>query len=212
MSIQPPAGQSQQPQKSKTGLMAIIAILAMLAAGCGSDTDTAAPAETAEETSAAAPAPTSEDPEPEPDAIAGDGTSFVSPLPLGSVVSVIDSTGPMWDIQVLDVDWDYTQADFPESPLGVYIALNLEVTNISDEPLDPYQTIYWDFGDGYGNFYDESIQVADEDLANVGEVAPGETATGVVVFEVPPAGLSHGVVGFNYTDRGLGGYTWVEVE
>ena len=65
MSMRPPAGQSQQPQKLKTGLMATLAILTMLAAGCGSDTDTATPAETAEETSTAAPAPTPEDPEPE---------------------------------------------------------------------------------------------------------------------------------------------------
>ena len=53
---------------------------------------------------------------------------------------------------------------------------------------------------------------ADVGLAGRGAPDPLGEAVHERPLEVPPAGLSHGVVGFNYTDRGLGGYTWVEVE
>jgi len=196
--------------------MAIIAIAAMLAAGCNSSSDTPAPTETAEETSTAAPAPSPEAPEPAPEPDAepapdleyGDGSFGDTPLPPGSVVSIGDASGPTWDIQVLDVDWNYTQADFAPSTAGTYAALTLEVTNTSADPQDPYLTIYWDFGDGNEQQFEESMQAADEDLVKIESMAPGETATGVIVFEVP-AGMSQGVIGFYaYGEPG----TWVAVE
>ena len=222
--MQPPTDQNQQPQRLKTGLLAIIAIFAMLAAGCGSDTDTAAPADTAEETSAAAPADTAEETsaaEPAqaedqaPQHIAGppdeEGMSYNAPFPAGSELSVSEvvNSGQLWSVQVLDVDWDYTQADFPESTVGTYVAVTIEVRNHSEESLDPYQALNWDLGDGEGTFFDKSTQVADEDLVKVGELGYYQSATGVILFEVPPTGMSNGVIGFNCAD---GWYTWVEVE
>ena len=212
MSMQPPAGQSQQPQKPKTGLMAIIAILAMLAAGCGSDTDSAAPADTAEETSTAAPAPAPEDPEPaqsqEPlEFSVGDGTEYTAPLIQGTTVWIEDESGPAWELQVVNVDWDYTQADFAPSAAGTYVALTVDARNLSDEPMDPYITLDWELGDVYGNFFEESMQTADEDLANVDEVAPDETATGVIVFEVP-MGMDRAILGFSFLD---GPFHWIAV-
>jgi hypothetical protein len=208
MSMRPPAGQSQQPQKLKTGLMATLAILTMLAAGCGSDTDTATPAETAEETSTAAPAPTPEDPEPEAEPEPeyeyeyeyGDGSMATRPLEPGSYVWLTEGDAPAWELQVFDVDWDYTQDDFPESPLGAYAALYVEVTNMAEYAQDPYVSLSWQlFDPWYTEFYNECLQPAYEDLWNVGELEPGETATGVIVFEVYPS-VSEAVIGFSTFD------------
>jgi hypothetical protein len=225
----PPPGYSPPPpKKSKTGLIiAIIAIIAIVAAGVaiwfvkrdsGPTTPTTSAVET---TTSAAPTPTAEDPEPAPSPTpapspspapapspaTGGGADFTTPLPPGSVVSIGDSFGPTWDIRVVDVDWNYTQADFAPSTAGTYAAVKIEVTNVAGEVMDPYMTIYWDFTDGQGNWFEESMDVANEDLWLIGDMMAGETATGVIVFMVPP-GLSQGVIGFSSFETP---YTWVAV-
>jgi hypothetical protein len=154
-----------------------------------------------------APTPTPPPPAPTPTPTYGYGWTEDTPFAPGSVVVIGDTVARTWDIRVLNVDWNYTQADFAPSPTGAIAALNVEVTNTATYNQVPYNTIRWTLTDGHGNYFNECMQTADADLWKVPALIPGDTATGVILFEIPP-GMTYGIIGFSSPETP---YTWVAV-
>jgi hypothetical protein len=131
-----------------------------------------------------------------PEVPTGDGTSFEAPLPAGTELELEDFDEAAWKIQVTGVNWDTSESDWAESPAGTYALVDVKVTRTGADPSDPYMTIWWDLFDLDGNFLDESMNMAPNDLFLVGELAEGESATAQLIFEVPE-GMNQGILSFS---------------
>jgi hypothetical protein len=123
-----------------------------------------------------------------------DGSALDSPLPFGTVVSVDDWAGK-FDVSFGAINWDATalikaENMFNSDPTAgmKYIMLPVTMTNTDDEEWNASGTFFWGdiklVADGRG-FNEGAFVVAPGDLSSQGELYPGGTVTGNVVFEVP---------------------------
>jgi hypothetical protein len=125
---------------------------------------------------------------------APDGSSADAALPFGSVVSV-DSSGRAYDVSFGAIEWDATAIVAEEnrfnadpSPGMKYLMVPVTVTNTDDESWSAGGTFFWDdieFVSQGQTFREPAVVEAPSGLAEQGDIAPGATVTGNVVFEVP---------------------------
>jgi hypothetical protein len=134
-----------------------------------------------------------ETPDVQPEPVA-DGTSLDSPLPAGTAVSV-DSWSGQFDISFGPVNWDATVAIENENPFNPdpddgkkYIMVPVTVTNTDSEEWSVSGTVFWAdiklVSNGRG-FSEGAIVVVPDGLSDQGDLYPGGSVTGNVVFEVP---------------------------
>lgn len=135
------------------------------------------------------------EPQEEPAGVAAaDGSSLTAPLPFGTTVSIDSWTGK-FDVSFGEINWDATSVIEAENTFNAdpadgmkYIMLAVTITNTDDEEWSPAGTFFWAdiklVSDGRG-FSEGTLVVTPNDLSSQGELYPGGTATGNVVFEVP---------------------------
>ena len=170
-------------------LIAIVVAIAGFAAGISSTGDSGpvggAPAVEEE---------ADERPVAEPEEPAADGSSIETPLPFGSTVAV-DSWAGKFDVAFGEVNWDATAVIRDENMFNAdptegmkYIMVPVTMTNTDDEEWSASGTFFWGdiklVANGRG-FSEGAIVVAPDDLSTQGDLYPGGTGVGNVVFEVP---------------------------
>ena len=78
------------------------------------------------------------------------------------------------------------EAANPEPADGnIYVMVYVTATNNGSEPAPVYESMAMAYVDQNGEQFSGSTAVAPDDAFNLSEVAPGESATGSYVFEVP---------------------------
>ena len=107
-------------------------------------------------------------------------------LALGESASIDDN----WDVTVQDPNMDATQAVIDEGnsepPEGmIYVMVYVTATNNGSEAAPVYESMAMAYVDQNGEQFGGSTAVAPDDAYSLSDVAPGESATGSYVFEVP---------------------------
>jgi hypothetical protein len=180
-------------------LVSIIVFVVAVAAGIG---DISTTPQRPGGTVAQSEQPAAEEQEEEtPDTPLADGSSLNAPLPFGSSVSVDAWTGS-FDVSFGAINWDATAVIDAENQFNIdpsegmkYIMIPVTITNTDDEEWNASGTFFWAdiklVSDGRG-FSEGTIVVTPDDLGSKGDLYPGGTVTGNVVFEVP-ADVASGV-------------------
>jgi hypothetical protein len=176
-------------------LISIIVFFVSLAVGLGNiDTSRSEPKAPSAQSSEAAVGEEAEEEVPLAEAPAADGKSLTTPLPFGTVVS-IDSWSGKFDVNFGEINWDATsiieaENQFNSDPAAgkKYIMVAVTITNTDSAEWSPYGTFFWSdiklVSNGQG-FSEGTIVVVPNGLSDQGDLYPGGTATGNVVFEVP---------------------------
>jgi hypothetical protein len=181
--------------------ISVIVFIVSVAAGLGGiSTSRDAPRTPVEQSSEQ---PTAGEPAEEPveEAPVADGSSLTTPLPAGTTVSV-DSWSGKFDVSFGAINWDATSIIEAENRFNSdpsagkkYIMVAVTMTSTDTEEWSPYGTFFWSdiklVSNGQG-FSEGTIVVVPNGLSDQGDLYPGGTATGNVVFEVP-ADLTSGV-------------------
>lgn len=179
-------------------LVSIIVFIVSLASGiAGIDSAPARPSTGVEQPAAEEPA----EEEPLVEAPAADGSSLDAPLPFESTVSVDNWTGK-FDVSFGALNWDASALIAAENQFNAdpgdgmkYIMVAVTMTNTDKEEWNPYGTLFWadiKLVSGGRGFSEGTIVVVPDSLSDQGDLYPGGTATGNVVFKVP-ADVADGV-------------------
>lgn len=199
------------PAKSKLPLFIALGVVAALVIGAivffvtrDKDTDqdttegttTSQPSTTQPTTGGQTTGQTTEPTTAAPPPASGDGSSFDQPLAAGSEFVIQEDGADAWRIQVTNVDWNASIPNAEPSATGTYGLVEITIERLAAEPGTPYAEIFWTLYGTDQSIYNESMEVAPNDLFLLNEMATGETGTGDLLFEVP-SGVSGGVIEFS---------------
>jgi uncharacterized protein DUF4352 len=180
------------------------ALVAVLGAGlltaCGgelepTDPPKAAPSKAAEEKPAVEETPVAEAVEP-----AEDEGSFTNPFPVGTPVGNDEVTIS------LGTPADFTPQvaagnQFNDPPVnGAYVAVGVTVQNVKAEKVTPWLDVRLKIVAADGRSWDSTLQSGVEGAFNdVGDLYPGGTGSGVVLFDMPLDATAGALVAVSYS-------------